>query len=138
MGITVLNNENRKIKKGNDYFYLAGVSDPEGKRFGNRHAADFKKALSGLENNRKKILLAHQPIAVQKASEFGTDLVLAGHTHGGQVWPFNYFVYLQQPYLKGFYGYKGTRLYVNQGTGCWGPPIRLGSQNEITQITLDA
>ncbi len=138
MGITVLNNENIKIKRGSDYFYLAGVTDHEGKRFGKRHAADFKKALFGLKSDKKKILLAHQPIAVQKASNFGTDLVLAGHTHGGQIWPFNYFVYLQQPYLKGFYEYQGTRLYVNQGTGCWGPPIRLGSHNEITQITLDA
>ena len=138
MGIKVLNNENIKIRREDDYFYLAGVTDHEGKNFGREHASDFKKALSGLENGKKKILLAHQPIAVQKASEYGTDLVLAGHTHGGQIWPFNYFVYLQQPYLKGFYDYNGTKLYVNQGTGCWGPPVRLGSKNEITQIILDA
>ncbi len=138
MGIKVLNNENIKIRREDDYFYLAGVTDHEGKNFGQEHASDFKKALSGLENGKKKILLAHQPIAVQKASEYGTDLVLAGHTHGGQIWPFNYFVYLQQPYLKGFYDYNGTKLYVNQGTGCWGPPVRLGSKNEITQIILNA
>jgi predicted MPP superfamily phosphohydrolase len=138
MGIKVLNNENIKIRKKDDYFYLAGVTDHEGKNFGREHASDFKKALSGLENGKKKILLAHQPIAVKKASEYGTDLVLAGHTHGGQIWPFNYFVYLQQRYLKGFYDYNGTKLYVNQGTGCWGPPVRLGSKNEITQIILDA
>jgi len=138
MGIKVLNNENIKIRREDDYFYLAGVTDHDGKNFGREHASDFKKALSGLENGKKKILLAHQPIAVQKASEYGTDLVLAGHTHGGQIWPFNYLVYLQQPYLKGFYEYNGTKLYVNQGTGCWGPPVRLGSKNEITQIILDA
>ena len=138
MGIKVLNNENIKIRREDDYFYLAGVTDHEGKNFGQEHASDFKKALSGLGNGKKKILLAHQPIAVQKASEYGTDLVLAGHTHGGQIWPFNYLVYLQQPYLKGFYDYNGTKLYVNQGTGCWGPPVRLGSKNEITQIILDA
>ncbi len=137
MGIKVLNNENIKIKKGKEYIYLAGVTDHEGVRFGRRHAADFKKAFSGIENKDKKILLAHQPVAVTKASEFHADLVLAGHTHGGQIWPFNYFVYLQQPYLKGFYEYQGTKLYVNQGTGCWGPPMRLGSQNEITQLILE-
>ena len=137
MGIKVLNNKNIKIKKEDDYFYLAGVTDHEGERFGPKHAADFEKTFSGLKKDKKKILLAHQPIAVQKASQYDTDLVLAGHTHGGQVWPFNYFVYLQQPYLKGFYDYQGTKLYVNQGTGCWGPPIRLGSKNEITQIILD-
>ena len=138
MEIKVLNNENIKIRREDNYFYLAGVTDHEGKNFGREHASDFKKALSGLEHGKKKILLSHQPIAVQKASEYGTDLVLAGHTHGGQIWPFNYLVYLQQPYLKGFYNYNGTKLYVNQGTGCWGPPVRLGSQNEITQIILNA
>ncbi len=136
MGIKVLNNESIKIEKGNDFFYLAGVTDHSAKRFGKDHAADFKKALSGLEKEKKKILLAHQPIAVREASQYGTDLVLSGHTHGGQIWPFNYFVYLQQPYLKGFYQYKNTKLYVNQGTGCWGPPLRLGSENEITEILL--
>ena len=137
MGIAVLNNQNIKIRKKDDFFYLAGVTDHGGKNFGREHAADFKKALHGLEKSKKKILLAHQPIAVQEASEYGTDLILSGHTHGGQIWPFNYLVYLQQPFLKGFYDYKGTKLYVNQGTGCWGPPIRLGSKNEITQIMLD-
>ena len=134
MGIKVLNNENIKIEKDNDFLYLAGVTDHEAKRFGKNHAADFKKALSGLDKDKKKILLAHQPIAVREASKYGTDLVLSGHTHGGQIWPFNYFVYLQQPYLKGSYEYNGTQLYVNQGTGCWGPPLRLGSFNEITEI----
>jgi len=134
MGIKVLNNQNLKIEKGNDYFYLAGVNDHDAKRFGKKYAADFKKALLGLEKDKNIILLAHQPIAVKEASEYGTDLVLSGHTHGGQIWPFNYFVYLQQPYLKGSYEYNGTQLYVNQGTGCWGPPLRLGSYNEITEI----
>ena len=136
MGIKVLNNENVIIKQKDDFFYLSGVTDHEAKRFGKEHAADFKTALSGLKKNKTKILLAHQPIAVREASKYGADLVLAGHTHGGQIWPFNYFVYLQQPYLKGLYQYKDTKLYVSQGTGCWGPPMRLGSFNEITEIIL--
>ena len=136
MGIKVLNNANVKIKKANEWFYLAGVTDHEGKKFGAKHASDFNKALSGLDNSKKKILLAHQPIAVIEAAEYKTDLVLAGHTHGGQVWPFNYLVYLQQPYVKGFHQHKSTTLYINQGTGCWGPPLRLDSYNEITEITL--
>jgi len=136
MGITILYNENIKIKKGNEFIYLAGVTDREAKKFGAKHAADFNKTFSGMEKNKKKILLAHQPIDVKKASIYGTDLVLAGHTHGGHIWPFHYFVYLQQPYLKGLYEYNNTKLYVNQGTGCWGPPLRLGSFNEITEIIL--
>jgi len=78
MGIKVLNNENIKIEKDNDFFYLAGVTDHEAKRFGKNHAADFKKALLGLDKDKKKILLAHQPIAVREASKYGTDLVLSG------------------------------------------------------------
>lgn len=136
LGIRVLSNENTKINYGNDSFYVAGVNDHEAKRFGEKHAADFNKALSGLDKNLKVILLAHQPIAVREAAEYGVDLVLAGHTHGGQLWPFNYLVYLQQPYIKGFYEYKKTKLYVNQGTGCWGPPMRLGTKNEITEVTI--
>lgn len=136
LGIKVLSNENTKINYGNDSFYIAGVNDHEAKRFGEKHAADFNQALSGLDKNMKVILLAHQPIAVREAAEYGVDLVLSGHTHGGQIWPFNYLVYLQQPYIKGFYEYKKTKLFVNQGTGCWGPPMRLGSKNEITEVTL--
>ncbi len=89
-----------------------------------------------MDKNRKVILLAHQPIAVREAAEYGVDLVLSGHTHGGQIWPFNYLVYFQQPYIKGFYAYKKTKLFVNQGTGCWGPPMRLGTKNEITEVIL--
>ncbi len=136
MGIKVLNNENVTIKKENESLYLAGVTDHEAKRFVKDHASDFKKALYGLARDKKKILLAHQPIAVKEAAEYGADLVLAGHTHGGQVWPFKYLVYLQQPYVKGFHQYKNTKLYINQGTGCWGPPLRLDSYNEITEMVL--
>ncbi len=135
-GISILDNKNIEIFEQNDSFYLAGVNDREAKRFNEKHAADFNRALSGLDKTKKKILLAHQPVDVREAANFDVDLVLSGHTHGGQIWPFNYLVYLQQPYLKGFYTYKNTLLYVNQGTGCWGPPMRLGSENEITEIIL--
>ena len=136
MGIEVLSNKSVKIEKGDDYFYLVGVNDHKAKKFGKKHAADFDKAFLNLEDDKKKILLAHRPIAVKEAFKYGVDLVLSGHTHGGQIWPFQYLVYLKHPYLKGLYQYKSTKLYVNQGTGCWGPPMRLGSFNEITEITL--
>ncbi len=138
LGINVLSNENFEITKGKaeDKFYIVGVNDHEAKRFGDKYAPDFNKAFSGIEKDKIKILLAHQPVVMKEAAEYNTDLVLAGHTHGGQIWPFNYLVYLQQPYLKGLYKLADTKLYVNQGTGCWGPPMRLGSKNEITEILL--
>ena len=138
MGIIVLHNENVKITKEDKFFYLAGVTDKDGERYSKHHKPDYEKALGSIENDKIKILLAHQPVQVNEAAKYGVDLMLSGHTHGGQIWPFHFLVYLQQPYLKGLYKHKNTNLYVNQGTGCWGPPIRIGSENEITRIILKA
>lgn len=82
------------------------------------------------------ILLSHQPRAIYSAAQAGVGLVLAGHTHGGQIWPFTYLVRLQQPFLEGLHRVDRTQLYVSPGTGYWGPPMRLGTRAEITKITL--
>jgi predicted MPP superfamily phosphohydrolase len=84
--------------------------------------------------------LAHQPAAIHEAAEHGVDFQLSGHTHGGQIWPFKYLVYLQQPYVEGLHRYRdtATQIYVSPGTGFWGPPMRLGTEAEITHITLRA
>ena len=68
----------------------------------------------------------------------GVDLQLSGHTHGGQIWPFTYLVYLQQPYAQGLHRHRetATQIYVSPGTGFWGPPMRFGTVAEITHITL--
>ena len=60
-----------------------------------------------------------------------------GHTHGGQFWPFVYPVRWANPYTAGLHNHDGTLIYVNRGTGYWGPPLRLGVESEITLITLD-
>jgi len=137
LGIRVLENENIKIVKKNQELSLIGTNDHEAGRFGEKHAPDFKKAFNNIDKRNVKILLTHQPVDIEKASQYGVDLMLTGHTHGGQIWPFGYLVVLQQKYLKGYYKYEDTHLYVNQGTGCWGPPMRLGTENEITEIILD-
>lgn len=136
LNITVLNNRRTEIRRGNDSFILAGVTDHQAGRFGQEHAPDFNKALGKMTTTQKKILLAHQPRAVEKAAQYGVDLVLSGHMHGGQIWPFRYLTRLQQPYLKGLYRHKKTLLYVNQGTGYWGPPMRVGTYKEITRFIL--
>jgi predicted MPP superfamily phosphohydrolase len=134
LGVQVLENRRVAIRRGEDSLILAGVNDHRAGTFG--YAPDFDRALGGIEAGKKVILLAHQPIAVLRASAYTVDLVLAGHTHGGQIWPFHYLVYLQQPYLKGLYQHEDMLLYVNQGTACWGPPLRVGSTNEITELIL--
>lgn len=136
MNVNILMNKRVKIKIDDDHFYLAGVPDKEGARFSREHTPDYQNTLGNIEDNNPLVLLAHQPIQVKQASKYKVDLMLSGHTHGGQIWPFHFFVYLQQPYLKGMYKVNNTNLYVNQGTGCWGPPIRIGSENEITEIVL--
>lgn len=138
LGIRVLRNERVSIPAGQSAsFDLAGVDDLASYHFPGE-GADLTKALAGRDPNKALILLAHQPAAVEEAATQGVDLQLSGHTHGGQIWPFTYLVYLQQPFTKGLYHYGDTKtqVYVSSGTGFWGPPMRLGTSAEITHITL--
>lgn len=98
----------------------------------------LKNTLKRLKINydTPSILLYHIPKGLKEANEVGIDLQLSGHTHNGQIMPFNFLVKLMFPYINGLYEYKGTKLYVSPGTGTWGPPMRLGSNCEITLIKL--
>ena len=136
LGLRVLRNERVSIKRGGASFDLAGVDDHQGRRFAPGHGIDVARAMAGRDPGRASVLLAHQPRAVSDACQHGVGLVLCGHTHGGQIWPWRYLVYLQQPYVSGLHEHQGTQIYVSQGTGFWGPPMRLGSTAEITHVTL--
>lgn len=98
----------------------------------------LNQVLSKLEIDRKKpsILMYHVPTEVEAANKAGINLQISGHTHKGQLFPFNFLGRLAFPYFNGLYNYKDTNLYVSQGTGTWGPPMRLGSKNEITLLKL--
>ena len=135
-GIRVLRNERIPIGNGAAGFDLAGVDDHDGARIAPGHGPDLPKALEGRDTGRPVVLLAHQPRIIDAASRLGVDLVLSGHTHGGQIWPFSYLVYLQQPFVRGLKKRNGTTLYLSSGTGFWGPPMRLGTTAEIGLITL--
>jgi hypothetical protein len=63
-------------------------------------------------------------------------MMISGHTHGGQFFPWNLVAAIGQPYLSGLHRHKGTWVYVSRGTGYWGPPVRLGARSEITVFTL--
>jgi predicted MPP superfamily phosphohydrolase len=131
LGIRVLRNERVSIGHGDESYDLAGVDDFNA-------APDLERALAGRDPARELVLLAHQPRAVREAAERGVGLQLSGHTHGGQIWPWRYMVYLQQPVVSGLAKIKETLLYVSNGTGYWGPPMRLAAPAEITQIRLNA
>jgi uncharacterized protein len=134
LGIRVLRNERVPVGP----FDLAGVDDWSARGFGHGHGADLPRALAGRDAARPVILLAHQPQAIIEAEKLGVDLQLSGHTHGGQIYPWNYLVALVTPYVGGLYKHKTATLYVSRGTGYWGPPMRLGADAEITHLELVA
>ena len=80
--------------------------------------------------------MCHRPHGLESAAKVGIDLMLAGHTHFGQIFPFNYVVGLSHPYIKGLYKHGDCFLYVSPGTGTWGPRMRLGSHNQIVLVEL--
>jgi predicted MPP superfamily phosphohydrolase len=135
LGVRVLRNERVPIGSGNEGFDLAGIDDPQGRVLPG-HGPDLSKALEGRDPNRAVILLAHTPKGVEENSRAGVDLQLSGHTHGGQIWPFTYLTRLAHPRISGEYRVGRMVLYVNPGTGFWGPPMRLWTRAEITLIEL--
>lgn len=138
LGIRVLRNEHVRIGDDDASFDLAGVDDYHAARFGRGHGADIAKAVAGRSSERELILLAHQPRHVFEAKDHGVGLQLSGHTHGGQLWPWSYLVKLQQPVVSGLARFGETQVYVSNGTGYWGPPMRIGAPAEITRITLES
>ena len=137
LGFSNLLDSHEIIKKGDGEITLGGVTDYRSSTIKSSHKSDAKLAFNKAPENIPKILLAHQPWSIYNAHEAGTDLQLSGHTHGGQFWPFVYPVRWANPYTAGLHDHDGTLIYVNRGTGYWGPPLRLGVESEITLITLD-
>lgn len=136
LGVRVLRNERVTIGDAAASFELAGIDDWTAASFGGGHGANLAEALRGHDPARELILLAHQPKAIYEAAELGVGLMLSGHTHGGQIWPFGYLVKLAQPYLAGLAQHGATQIYVNRGTGYWGPPMRLAVPPELTLLEL--
>lgn len=82
------------------------------------------------------ILLSHTPWETEKAAKAGVGLMFCAHTHGGQIWPFDYLVKRRYPLLEGRYEVNGMTVIVSRGTGTWGPRMRLWSPGEILRVTL--
>ncbi|GAB2580627.1 membrane protein [Paractinoplanes abujensis] len=113
---------------------LAGVNDLGGADAGD--PPDFAKALGDRDTARPVVLMAHQPVAVHDAAPYGVDLQVSGHTHGGQMAPFNLLVGLEQPVTSGLGTVDGVPVYVTNGAGFWGPPVRVGAPPQVSVVEL--
>ncbi|RDB35679.1 MAG: hypothetical protein DCC88_08960 [Spirobacillus cienkowskii] len=143
----VLSNTCHTININNFSINILGIEDRHWlsyekipKRYDNR----LSQAVQHLEHsgsNKKEalnILLAHQPKDSRLLEDYPfIDLQFSGHTHGGQIWPLQFIVKKDQKYVKGLYQInENQQIYVSQGTGFWGPPMRLGTHCEISHITF--
>ncbi|MGP4056735.1 metallophosphoesterase [Mycobacterium sp. 4D054] len=138
IGWEVLHNRHVVVERDGDRLVVAGIDDATASGSGIRgHGADLDTALAGADPSLPVLLLAHQPKQVTHAVRGGVDLQISGHTHGGQIWPFNFLVRLEQPVVHGLSTHgERTQLYTSRGTGFWGPPFRVFAPSEITLMTL--
>ncbi len=136
LGLRVLLNEHVIVRRGGATLAVAGVTDHTTGRFFAELASDPHAAIRGEgESADVRLLLAHQPLSAPAGADAGYHLALHGHTHGGQWWPWNHFVRMQQPVVKGLHRFGQMWSYTSVGTGYWGPPKR-HFRSEITLLTL--
>lgn len=136
LGLQVLLNEHFIVRRDNATLAVAGVTDHSTGRFFTELACDPQAAIRGEgETADVRLLLAHQPVTAPAGADAGYHLALHGHTHGGQWWPWNHFVRMQQPVVKGLHRFGSMWSYTSVGTGYWGPPKR-HLRSEITLLTL--
>lgn len=139
LGLNVLLNEHVIVDHDGARAVIAGVTDYSAGHHDPSHRSDPAAALAGAPGDVLiKVLLAHQPRSAEAAAAAGFTLQLSGHTHGGQFFPWNFFVRLQQPFTAGLARLNGLWVYTSRGTGYWGPPKRLGAPSEITRLRLIA
>ena len=114
---------------------LAGVDDLTARRRNGQGGDPISQALVGRPPGAT-ILLSHTPWQAERAAKAGVGLMLSGHTHGGQIWPFDYLVRSRYPLLEGRYDVDGMTVIVCRGTGTWGPRMRLWRPSEMLRVTL--
>jgi len=128
----LLRNRWAQIRPG---LVLAGVDDLTSRHRRGQSGDPISQALAGHPPGAV-ILLSHTPWQAEKAARAGAGLMLSGHTHGGQIWPFDYLARRAYPLLEGRYEVDGMTVIVCRGTGTWGPRMRLWHPSEMLRITL--
>lgn len=136
LGFVHLMNEHQILEINGEFLALAGVTDLSAHQVMKSHRSDPKQAVSSIPDGMSTILMAHQPGTIRQIDGLAIDLMVCGHTHGGQFMPFNLAVAKAEPLVAGLYQHNDTQVYVNRGTGYWGPPMRLGIPSEITLFEL--
>jgi len=132
-GVRVLRDSSVKI---DELCTVVGREDLSSRQFGGDKRKSLDELLNDVDTRLPVILLDHQPFHLEDAERHGIDLQLSGHTHHGQLWPFNY---ISQKIFEVSWGYKkkgNTHIYVSCGVGTWGPPVRTGNKPEIVKINL--
>lgn len=116
---------------------LVGRDDRDNRRMGDENGRKtLNKLMAGLDKNFPVIVMNHQPFNLDEAVNEGVDLHLSGHTHHGQLWPFNYITKAVYELSWGFLKKGNTNFYVSSGFGSWGPPVRLGNTPEVVVFNL--
>ena len=129
MGMTVLANSHVVVPRGNARLLIGGMVDPAYQR--------VRPHIEAAEAADFKLLLAHNPRLAPKGEKAGFDLQLSGHTHGGQFFPWTLAVRLvHAPHVWGLSQEGRMKVYVSAGTGTWGPPVRFGTNPELTLVRL--
>lgn len=127
IGINTLVNQNTNIMG----ITIVGLADLAAAR---AKAEEPNPQKAFVDTTKPLILLAHQPKTAKEALSYSPEIVFCGHTHNGQIWPFNYLVSLAQPFVYGEYSEAGSHIVVSSGVGLWGPPMRLFSRSEILAV----
>jgi len=132
-GITVLRDNSMKIDNG---ITIVGREDASIRQFAQKRRKSLEELMENADTSHPVILMDHQPFRLEEAEKNGVDLQLSGHTHHGQLGPFNF---ITKRVYELSWGYKkkgNTHFYVSSGVGTWGPPIRTGNRPEIVNIRL--
>lgn len=129
-GINVLENKSEDFEDIN----IIGINDIRTAHVSKQKFENILK--KEIKQNKFNLLLTHTPLYFEEAAKAGINLMLSGHNHNGQIWPFNFLVGLTNPYLYGHFKSGQANLFVTAGTFFWGPPIRFLTNNEIVFITL--
>lgn len=131
-GITLLENQTVQLPNG---VQIAGAKDVRTARMS---AQDVRQLLARAEASRPLIYLSHTPLYAEEAAAAGADLMFSGHTHNGQIFPFNYLVRLQFPRVYGLFDVQGMKFYITSGIFYWGIPLRFLAPAEIPIIEVNA